>query len=330
LIDRFPDSQYCFGVKKQEVYTIYSIHLNLIRPAQAIASKYSLWYICGHKQVTHYKYMKAALAGVKTSPVNMEERQNLGIKAGDTVRVHQKIQDKGKTRIQIFEGLVLARKHGNEPGATFTVRKVASGVGVEKIFPLYSPMIDKLEIVKRSKVRRGKLYFIREKVAREIKRQMRRTTLTDLATMSEAEAKVLAEKEAEAAEEAAAKAEAEVKAAEEAAAAEVVEETPAEEVAEEATPAEEVTEEAPTAEADDLTKIEGIGPKIAETLVAAGVTTFAALADAKDEDTQEMIKDVAGNHQADTWNEQAALARDGKWDELKELQDKLDGGKVVE
>ena len=131
--------------------------------------------------------MKAALTGVNISPVNMEERKNLGIKAGDTVRVHQKIQDKGKTRIQVFEGLVLARKHGNEPGATFTVRKVASGVGVEKIFPLYSPMIDKLEIVKRSKVRRGKLYFIREKVAREIKRQMRRTQLTALATESEAE-----------------------------------------------------------------------------------------------------------------------------------------------
>ena len=77
--------------------------------------------------------MNTATAGVAISPVNMEDRKNLGIKAGDTVRVHQKIQDKGKTRIQIFEGLVLARKHGNEAGATFTVRKVASGVGVEKI-----------------------------------------------------------------------------------------------------------------------------------------------------------------------------------------------------
>jgi large subunit ribosomal protein L19 len=177
--------------------------------------------------------MKAAIAGVNISPVNMEERKDLGLKAGDTVRVHQKIQDKGKTRIQIFEGLVLARKHGNEPGATFTVRKVASGVGVEKIYPLYSPLIDKLEIVKRSKVRRAKLYFIREKVAREIKRQMRRMTLATIATESgmEATAREAAEaKKAEEAAAAAAEAEATAKAEEEAKATEaVVEETPVEE-----------------------------------------------------------------------------------------------------
>ena len=97
------------------------------------------------------------------------------LRAGDTVRVHQKIEEKGKYRIQIFEGLVLARKHGTEAGGTFTVRRVLSGVGVEKIFPLYSPMIDKIEIVKRSRVRRAKLYYIREKVAREARRQLRRT-----------------------------------------------------------------------------------------------------------------------------------------------------------
>ena len=77
---------------------------------------------------------------------------------------------------------------------------------------------------------------------------------------------------------------------------------------------------------DDLTKIEGIGPKIAEVLVENGVDTFAKLADAKDKDTQEMIKDVRGNHDSGTWNEQAALARDEKWDELKKMQDELDGG----
>ncbi|MAZ56344.1 50S ribosomal protein L19 [bacterium] len=138
----------------------------------------------------------------------MEERKNLGIKAGDTVRVHQKIQDKGKTRIQVFEGLVLARKHGSEPGATFTVRKVSSGIGVEKIYPLYSPNIDKIEIIKRAKVRRSKLYYIREKVNREIKRQMRRMHLLNLSTESEAEAAT--RKEAEAAEKAAAEAAEEV------------------------------------------------------------------------------------------------------------------------
>lgn len=140
--------------------------------------------------------------GVNISPVNTVERSGLGIRSGDTVRVHQKIQDKGKTRIQIFEGLVLARKHGNEPGATFTVRKVASGVGVEKIYPLYSPLIDKLEIIKRAKVRRSKLYYIREKVAREIRRQMRRTTMMGLTTESDIEAAIRVAVEAKELEEA--------------------------------------------------------------------------------------------------------------------------------
>ena len=144
------------------------------------------------------------VAGITVSSVNMEDRKNLGLKAGDTVRVHQKIEDKGKTRIQIFEGLVLARKHGDEAGATFTVRKVVDGIGVEKIFPLYSPLIDKIEIVRRSTVRRAKLYYIREKVTREIRRQMRRMRLMSSSTESEIEMK--AEREKLAAEEATAKA----------------------------------------------------------------------------------------------------------------------------
>ena len=81
-----------------------------------------------------------------------------------------------------------------------------------------------------------------------------------------------------------------------------------------------------TGKADDLTKIEGIGPVIVKALTKGGVSTFAELAEAKDEDTQEMIKDVRGNHKTDTWNEQAALARDEKWDELEKLQGELDGG----
>ena len=114
-------------------------------------------------------YMKSA---VKTSPVNMEERKKLGLRAGDTIRVWQKIKEGDKTRLQAFEGLVLSRKHGDEAGATFTVRKVVDGVGVERIFPLYSPIIDEIEIVRRSEVRRSKLYFIREKASKEIRRQM--------------------------------------------------------------------------------------------------------------------------------------------------------------
>lgn len=93
--------------------------------------------------------------------------------SGDTVRVWVKIPEKGKFRLQAFEGLVLARKHGNEIGGTFTVRKVASGVGVERIFPLFSPMIDSIEIVKKSGARRSKLYYVREKAVRDIRKKMK-------------------------------------------------------------------------------------------------------------------------------------------------------------
>ncbi len=113
------------------------------------------------------------------STVNIEERKNLDIRPGDTIKVWQKIQEKGKTRLQAFEGLVLSRKHGTEAGGTFTVRKVIDGVGVEKIFPLYTPLIDKIELLRRSKVRRAKLYFVREKAAKEIRRQMRRMLQID-------------------------------------------------------------------------------------------------------------------------------------------------------
>lgn len=107
------------------------------------------------------------------SPVNIESRKKLDIRSGDTVRVFQKIEDKGKTRLQVFEGLVLSRKHGTEPGATFTVRRSTGGYGVEKIFPLFSPMIDKIEITKRSKIRRGKLYYVRDKALKQIKKRMK-------------------------------------------------------------------------------------------------------------------------------------------------------------
>jgi large subunit ribosomal protein L19 len=110
------------------------------------------------------------------SPANVEFRKKLDIRPGDTIRVWQKIDEgKGKFRLQAFEGLVMARKHGREAGATFTVRKVLDGIGVERIFPLYSPMIDEIEMIRRAKVRRAKLYFIRRKAAKEIRHQMRRT-----------------------------------------------------------------------------------------------------------------------------------------------------------
>ena len=124
---------------------------------------------------------------VAISPVNMKERAELSLRAGDVVRVWQNIVElkTGKAankkevttknvRKQAFEGTVLSVKHGTESGAMFTVRKVSSGIGVEKIFPLYSPNIDSVEILRRTRTRRGKLYFIRRKAAYDVKRAMRR------------------------------------------------------------------------------------------------------------------------------------------------------------
>lgn len=117
---------------------------------------------------------------IKFSPVDIEERKKLDFKAGDTVNVSSKILDeKGKYRLQAFEGIVLARKHGKEAGATFTVRKVASGVGVERIFPLYSPLVDKIEITKRARARRAKLYYIRTKAVKDVRRKMRSASASE-------------------------------------------------------------------------------------------------------------------------------------------------------
>jgi large subunit ribosomal protein L19 len=82
-------------------------------------------------------------------------------KAGDTIRVHARITEGEKERIQIFQGVVLRKRKGRT-GATFTVRKVSYGIGVERIFPLHSPNIDKVEIVSRGRVRRGRLYYLRK------------------------------------------------------------------------------------------------------------------------------------------------------------------------
>ncbi len=110
---------------------------------------------------------------IKLSPISTDKVKKLDIKSGDTVRVSLKIQEKGKTRIQAFEGLVIARKHGSEMGSTITVRKVSHGVGVERIFPLHSPSIDKIELVKRAKARRSKLYFLKDKTNKEVRKKLK-------------------------------------------------------------------------------------------------------------------------------------------------------------
>jgi large subunit ribosomal protein L19 len=81
-------------------------------------------------------------------------------RSGDTVKVHAKIKEGDKERIQVFQGVVIRKRKG-KMGATFTVRKVSYGIGVERIFPLHSPNIDRVEIVSRGKVRRGRLYYMR-------------------------------------------------------------------------------------------------------------------------------------------------------------------------
>lgn len=95
------------------------------------------------------------------------------IRPGVTLRVHQKIKESNKTRTQIFEGIVIARKHGKGPSATITVRKISGGIGVERIFPLYLPTIEKFEVVRTSKVRRAKLYYLRDKSAKETRKKVK-------------------------------------------------------------------------------------------------------------------------------------------------------------
>ena len=146
--------------------------------------------VLGHFSLLFKFFNGMAISKIKFSPVDIEARKKLDFQAGDTVRVWSKIKDeKGKFRTQAFEGMVLARKHGKEAGATFTVRKIASTIGVERIFPLYSPMIDKVELVRKSRARRSKLYYIRTKAVKDVRRKMRSvTSIPEEETAKEAKA----------------------------------------------------------------------------------------------------------------------------------------------
>lgn len=89
-------------------------------------------------------------------------------KPGDTVRVHFKVIEGGRERVQAFEGLVIKRR-GKGLSETFTVRRISYGIGVERVFPLHSPRLEKIEVIRRGKVRRAKLYYIREKIGKAAK-----------------------------------------------------------------------------------------------------------------------------------------------------------------
>lgn len=93
--------------------------------------------------------------------LNKEAKTHPEFKAGDTVNVHVRIVEGTKERIQQFQGTVIQRRHPNSNGETFTVRKVSNGIGIERIFPILSPNIDKIEVVRRGKVRRARLYYLK-------------------------------------------------------------------------------------------------------------------------------------------------------------------------
>lgn len=90
------------------------------------------------------------------------------LNVGDTVKVHVKIKEGDKSRIQIFEGTIIAKKHGGV-NETFTVRRVAHGCGIERVFPVHSPIVEKVEIVRHGRVRRAKLYYLRDRVGKAAK-----------------------------------------------------------------------------------------------------------------------------------------------------------------
>ncbi len=94
---------------------------------------------------------------------------------GDTVRVHLKVREGDRERVQVFEGVVI-RKRGGGLNSTFTVRKISHGVGVERVFPLYSPLVQKVEVVRYGRVRRARLYYLRERIGRAARIKERRVT----------------------------------------------------------------------------------------------------------------------------------------------------------
>lgn len=105
---------------------------------------------------------------VKAFAEKYQKEQPPVVEIGDTVRVHLKVKEGSRERIQVFEGTVLAKKHGGIQ-ETVTVRRVSYGVGVEKTFPIHSPNVEKFEVVRRGKVRRAKLYYLRDRVGKAAK-----------------------------------------------------------------------------------------------------------------------------------------------------------------
>src|SRR5689334_16635032 len=106
----------------------------------------------------------------------IEQETITQLRPGQTIRVHQKIKEGGKERLQVFEGVIIARQHGNAINGTMTVRKVTEGVAVERIFPVHSPIIAKLDIVRQAKVRRAKLHYLRNAKAKPLRERIEKKT----------------------------------------------------------------------------------------------------------------------------------------------------------
>jgi large subunit ribosomal protein L19 len=104
---------------------------------------------------------------------HLPESKLKDLKPGWSVKIFEKVKEGDKTRTQAFEGIVIAKKHGNEAGGTITVRRATGGYGIEKVFPIYLPSIEKVTVLKKSKVRRAKLYYLRTKSSREIRRKIK-------------------------------------------------------------------------------------------------------------------------------------------------------------
>ncbi len=128
------------------------------------------------------------------------------LRAGDVVRIHRKIKEGSKERVQVFEGMVIAVKAGQSAAPSITVRKVSFGVGVEIVFPLHSPQVEKVELVKRTRARRSKLYYVRDKSAKVLSKKLKEVNLKMIgieeapAPAAEAPAPAATEQPAEAAE----------------------------------------------------------------------------------------------------------------------------------
>jgi len=234
------------------------------------------------------------------------------IRTGMEVEVHQKIKEGNKERIQRFKGIVIKTAGKSELEKTITVRRKVGAFGVEKIFAVHSSAIEKIDVIRQFKVRRKSIKFIRDLTGKAARLKEVKMDSATLNAEKAAPAFTLPEVKAEAP-----KVEAKAEAPEVAVEAKEAQVKKAEKI------------DAPKSEAttDDLTKVEWIGPKIAETLIAAWIASYAELAKTDTAKIAELIADVRGNHTPDTWPKQAEMASEGKWDELKKWQDELDGGK---